>query len=476
MKTILIPVYNGLRARMFFQTDTYPELLRGGDIRLVVVSPAQKAPFYQEQFPEQNVIFEPLDIMNEHWLGKKLARVSFNLLPTSTIRSKHRIYAHRYGKRLKYGLLGVANRLVGPIPFVREAIRFFDRFVPLNPQVEALLAKHQPDLVFIPDVIFGPDRIFARAAKRKGIFIIGTPRSWDNLTSKGFAIVKPDKLLVLTSRMVPEAIRYVGMRPEDVAVTGPPQFDAYMKPLTATKAEFCRKLGIPPERRILLCAPFFNPYTGSAVVIINALTAAIREGRLPADLHILVRYRPATPAIPEGELAPSDHLTVSWPCTRSFPVHDLVSPTQDFEWTRDDVSLLIHSLAFSDVVLNVVSTLSIDAIAFDRPVVNVRFEADPDCPPKFSQELMLPEHDHFKAIEATGGVRLAWSMDELIGAISTYLENPQLDAAGRARLRREQIELLDGGAGRRVAEFLKATLARRAAEDARFTELNSEIV
>ena len=270
--------------------------------------------------------------------------------------------------------------------------------------------------------------------------------------------MKPDKLLVLTSRMVPEAIAYVGMRQKDVIVTGPPQFDMYFKPVPTTKEAFCRKLGIPAGRRIVLCAPFFNPYTGSAVKIINALTAAIRTGRLPQDLHILVRYRPSTPPIPPGELDPSDHLTISDPCSISFPVHDLISPTEDFEWTKDDVELLINSLAFSDVVINVVSTLSIDAIAFDKPVINVRFEADPNCPLKYSQKITLPEHDHFRAIEASGGVRLVWSMDDLIQGVDAYLKDPRLDHEGRKRLRHEQIEMLDGLSGKRVADLIKAQL------------------
>lgn len=477
MKTILIPIYNGLRARMFFQTDTYPELLRGKDIRLVIAAPSRKVEYYRNEYPEANVIFEPLDIFDEHPLGKKLARFAFNLMPTSTIRSKHRIYANRYHKPWKYRLLTAANRIIGPIPFVKEVIRFFDRFVPLEPQVVELIGKYRPDMVFLPDIIFGPDRIFGRAGRRMGIPIIGTPRSWDNLTSKGFAIVKPDKLLVLTSRMVSEAVQYVGMKAQDVGVTGPPAFDVYFKAQVRTREAFCKKLGIPANRRILLAAPFFNPYTGSAVKIINALTVAIADGRLPRDLHILVRYRPATPPIPEGELTPSDRITITQPCSRLFPVTDFVNPGEDYEWTKEDYELLVDSLRFSDAVLNIVSTLSIDAVAFDKPVINVRFEADPNCPPKFSQEIMLPEHDHFKAIEATGGVRLVWSMDELIAAVNAYLENSKLDAAGRDRLRREQIELLDGLAGKRTADFLKAMLrALTPKAEPAFTELNSEIV
>jgi len=462
---------------MFFRTDTYPELLKDKEVQLIIVAPKGKIDFYKREYGTERVIFEPLDIMDEHPLGKKLVRLAFNLLPTSTIRGKQRLYLHRYGKYHKFLILRALNYTIGYLPFVKEIIRAFDRFVPLDDRVVKIYEKYKPDIVFIPDIIFGPDRIFARAAKRKGIYIIGTPRSWDNLTSKGFAIIKPDKLLVLTSRMIPEAQKYVGMKNKDIIVTGPPQFDIYFKESKTTKEDFCRKLGIPSDRRIILTAPFFDPYTGSAVCIINELTSAINDGRLPKDSHILVRYRPATPLIKESVLNKSDHLTITNPCSLSFEVHDLVSPKQDFEWTYDDVELLINSLKFSDTVINIVSTLSIDAMIFDKPVINIRFDADSNCPSRHSVNIMLQEHDHFKAIEATGGVRLAWNMNELIDLINRYLSNPKLDFEKREILRKEQIEFFDGLAGKRVADFIKNTLNYLEAfsRDFTYTENNSDI-
>jgi hypothetical protein len=63
----------------------------------------------------------------------------------------------------------------------------------------------------------------------------------------------------------------------------------------------------------------------------------------------------------------------------------------------------------------------------------------------------LYEQNHFNT-------NLYWNIDELIKAINGYLENPKLDEEGRERLRKEQIEFMDGLAGKRVTDYIKKVL------------------
>ena len=64
-KTIFLSIYNGIRAKNFFHTDIYRELVKNPLIRMVIVVPASKRDYYRETFPEQNVVFESLDIVSE---------------------------------------------------------------------------------------------------------------------------------------------------------------------------------------------------------------------------------------------------------------------------------------------------------------------------------------------------------------------------------------------------------------------------
>lgn len=460
-KTILLPIYNGTRARNFFRFDTYKELISDPNIRLVVVSPKVKVDFYRKEFTEPNVIFEPLDVGSEPKFGHVLAVIAFNLFDTNTIRMKQRLTYFRYGNYSRYLLMRFLNKSLSPFfPVVRGVIRFFEKFVPFNKEVADLIDKYKPDLVLLPDIVFPIDRIFMRAAKKKKYPVVGLVRSWDNLTSKGVVQILPDKMVVLNSTMKREAMKYVGMSAEKILISGSPQYDIYFnkKYPKVSKKEFFAQLGIPEGRRIILCAPFFNDYTKSAIKIINTLTDAIGDGRLPKDVHLLVRFRPNSAEIPEGKLNPSDHLTISKPCQLYFDnLGGLV--TQDYEFTQSDVDLLFNSLYFSDVTINTISTLSIDAAALDKPVINVRFDAEPSCPKKHSIEQMVG-HDHYEAIERSGGVSLANSMDQLLDQINEYIKSPSLHIEGRRKMREDQIELMDGQSGKRVAGFIKKELEK----------------
>ena len=341
----------------------------------------------------------------------------------------------------------------------RPIIHFLDdKFVSLDPNIAALLKKYNPDIVLVPDIVFPPDREVLRAARRLGFFTVGMIRSWDNLTSKGVVQILPNKLIVLTSIMRDEAIKYSGMPRKDIVVTGIPHYDEFFKERPVSREEFLKSLGIPIDRKIILTAPFLYADTKSAEVIIEEFVRAIDDGRLPKNSHLIVRYRPATPEISGDKLPKSDRITITIPCEKFFKVNNKQSPTMDWEFTSKDIDVLINSLAYSDVVVTYMSTLSIDAAVFDKPTINIRFEADENTAPE-EHIAIFSKYVHYRAVENSGGIKMVWNMKELIDATREYLENPALDRDGRKKLVQEQIEFTDGQSGHRTAEYIKQVLA-----------------
>lgn len=455
MKTLLLPIYNGLRARNFFLTDLYPELLARG-IRLVILVPSHKVAYYREVYCSPQVEFVEWDPKPEHWLGGMLNSFAFNALGTGTVRQKQ--YAHyvRDHNIFKFLLRRYITILFGGLAWVRKLVRRLDVLVPIDSDLVRLLKTYKPDAVLAPDIILATDRVLLRTAKRLNIKTVGMVRSWDNLTAKGVIQVMPEWLIAQTHAMKQEAVTLGGMAPERVLVCGVAQFDEYFKPAAHTREQFLDSLKIPHDRRLVLCAPFFGEYSQkSGLMLVEALAKAIDDGRLPATTHLLVRYRPEDGT---AEGAPTifnhSHITATLPYSKTFM---MPRGKKDYEFTRADVDLMVNSLRYSDVTLNTISTLTVDAAALDKPVVNIRFDIDPETPPGSRVEL-YSHFDHYIALEKTGGIKLAHSFDELVTAINTYLKNPAEDSIGRAQIRREQVEFEDSDSGKRSAEAIAKLL------------------
>jgi CDP-glycerol glycerophosphotransferase (TagB/SpsB family) len=119
----------------------------------------------------------------------------------------------------------------------------------------------------------------------------------------------------------------------------------------------------------------------------------------------------------------------------------------------EDMKHLAATMWHSAVVLNSSSTVSIDAAAFDTPVVCVGFDGYRTLPEDKSVR-RWHKYTHYRKLLALGGVRVGHSLDEVIGHINAYLEDPSLDREGRARIVSRQCLALDGRSAERIGKYL----------------------
>src|SRR5262249_5037667 len=103
-------------------------------------------------------------------------------------------------------------------------------------------------------------------------------------------------------------------------------------------------------------------------------------------------------------------------------------------------------------------TIAIEAAICDTPVVNIGFDG-PEVRPLLDSAARYYRYDHYRPLVEAGAVRVAAAPDELIGLVRTYLDQPELDQAGRARAVEEQCYRADGRSAARLAEFILGQLA-----------------
>jgi hypothetical protein len=144
-------------------------------------------------------------------------------------------------------------------------------------------------------------------------------------------------------------------------------------------------------------------------------------------------------------------LIIAPPCWAK-PVHN--------EWSMatplpEDTQMLTNLTRYSDLNINVASTMTLDFAINDKPVVNIAW--DVASPPPFGTPLWDHHYqfEHYRPVVEFGAARFARSPDELAQHVNTYLDNPNLDREGRRRFVELEVGDTVGRSGRRILEALE---------------------
>jgi hypothetical protein len=321
-----------------------------------------------------------------------------------------------------------------------------DRLV-RDPATEAIFAQHRPSVVVAatPGLILSEIPML-RTARRQGIPSLAVDLSWDNLTNRFFPPRQVDRLVLWNRTMRDEACELHAYEADRVAVTGVPQFDSYFSSSRSTREAFCGRVGLDPARRIITLATIPAPKFAYHGFVIDRLLDAMESGALAAPASLLVRLHPRDDAAPYERFTGRPHVVVEKPFRKTSTRS---SDGMDIDFMQENTRHLADTLFHSDVVLNVASTIAIEASIFDTPVINIAFDGQPG-----SNQTLMDWHygsTHFKKVLRSGAVRLAQSPAEMIALINMYLSDPAADAAGRRRIVAEQCEFTDGRSAERVA-------------------------
>jgi hypothetical protein len=322
-------------------------------------------------------------------------------------------------------------------------------------------ARHRPDLVVGTRVITmsGPrthssprylDRHLLMSAARHGVPTMVLVSSWDNLTTSGFFPVAVDRITVWNEIMRAQAIDVHALPAERVVVTGAPQHDVFARTEPfQQRAAFLRALGLDPARRLVVYTTGTEGTIGGEPALVGVIARALE--RELADVQLLVRLHQLDRMDRYRELVGHPRVAFDQAGRASQGAyHD-----RDFDAAQSE--RLADTLRHADVVVNAASSISIDAAAVGTPVVCVDFDAQPGTPYHTSVTRFY-DFTHQRPVVESGGVARVRSPEEMVAAIRRYLDDPTLDAAGRERLVREQCHVLDGRAGRRVAEAVLGLL------------------
>lgn len=467
MKTILLSLPYGMSARNFLRSNVFKGLKEKA--ALILVTPLARDVEFMREFSGPDVTVVDIPRVQSKLLNI-VARFFF-IIEAYFFTRRHPIATLLFLENqlyeahpVRYFFYVLFANTIGRIPFLRALLRAYYYRLHQNPILEKFFSKNPIDLVFTSHGYIQEEVEILTAAQRRRIRTINMVHSWDNIVSKSglrqitsndigrpLPVYLMDNIIVWNQIMKQQLRDLYGYPEERIFISGIPQFDAYTQIAPHTSREtFLKKTGLDPTKKILYYMAASPALFHDQMVVIKTLIEAMKGNKFIKPCQLIIRTHPKT------EMSHWPTLFKEADVFIQEPQADASAVTVSKGWNADPekINQLAETIYHCDIVLNGSSTTSIDAAAFDKPVVCYGFDGDAT---NNAAVRRLYDLSHYSDVTKSGGIRIAWSETELIEHINRYLDNPTLDALGRARIRDEQCYKVDGQAGNRIAQFLLKT-------------------
>jgi hypothetical protein len=277
--------------------------------------------------------------------------------------------------------------------------------------------------------------------------------SWDNLTSKGRMLGPFDYFLVWSHLMREELITfYPNIKKEHIKVVGTPQFEPYVMPkYQSSKQAFCKKFSLNINTKIICYSCADASIGKNDPLVIGTIAKSFRNKSIEIPLQFLVRTSPAEG--PERfEFLKNEFPEIIW----NHPKWILTRDNHAESWSQrvpseEDIKDLRGILEYCDLGINMLSTMSLDFMLFDKPVINTVFG---NLENGLYNDQRFLNYGHLKILVNSGAVSIVKNEHELIEHMNNALKNPKEKADQRKGMIDLQISKPLLGTSKRIVDTL----------------------
>lgn len=282
-------------------------------------------------------------------------------------------------------------------------------------EVKDILKKSQPDIIFCSH---------QRALKAATIFAAATDLriktttviySWDNLPKARMAL-KADNYLVWSEYMKQELnLYYPEIASNQISISGTPQFEFYEDNANIIGKEiFYNKYDLDPNKKIICFSGDDIKTSPDDPKYLKDLAEEITKANLQHEYQILLRRCPVDfserfdDVISEykdliKEAAPLWYFSSSKEWNSVYP-------------SFEDVKLLVSTVFYSEIVVNVGSTMAFDFGMFRKPCVFINYDQQIKTANNWSVKTIY-NYQHFKSMPHTDAVIWLNGKQEIVDKI-----------------------------------------------------------
>ncbi|HMZ45211.1 MAG TPA: CDP-glycerol glycerophosphotransferase family protein [Chitinophagaceae bacterium] len=292
--------------------------------------------------------------------------------------------------------------------------------------------------------------ILLRVCNDLGMKMITSILSFDNITKRGWIPVNYNVYMVWNKYNFNELVRiYKGINKDKIFITGAPQFDFYYNPnFLLTKEEWMKTVGIKDAtKKIILYAGGPKSLFPNEPQYLQHINDAINNNEIEGSPIVLFRCHPVDILQRWKDSVGSSNNIVfdsSWTGEKNLVSTNI---------TEFDIKKLCSTLYYTDVHINLCSTMTVDGSAFNKPQIGPAY--DDIAPAKAHLLKGMYWQEHFIPVLKVNGIALANSKQELIELTNKALKHSDMDEQKCKQVVEEIITYANGNSTQRVAAILE---------------------
>ena len=455
-------VSHGFAARMVLQTGLLERLVKKGK-KVALISPDAADENLQNLGKSVGVSLFEYNL-NRSWRNEyfELRKYVFEDVRSNPALWEKYVYATKvnpsprfWRRQLPRTYYGV-NRLVRVAPFLRYFFRGYERRMLGSEKTASLLQKIDPKLVVVTYPVNPTESSVLFAAKKLGIPTCMHLLSWDNITCKGHFPALADEYIAWGPIMKRELQEYYDIKDEKIHSCGVPHFDLHYDISNnegQPSVKYFRTIGLVPGLPTLFFAMSSPRFAPKEIEIVEWVSDQVNKNAWGKEMQLIIRPHPQNVKggmadnswMPRLDKLINERVKVDYP--------NLTESKMPWSMQEEDMIRLSALLSGSLLCLNSGSTMSIDALMLNKPVILTSFDGDAKLD-YWKSARRLTDYYHLKKLLSFGGVSIAKSYAELGQLIIQYHQYPEMNLEQRNQTRFEECGPYDGKATERVAEIL----------------------
>lgn len=447
---------------MILHTDLIPELKKQGFNNIGVIIPGREDPSLKEFEKKLGIKIYYANIKNTIWSNEYISLRKYiyeDIRSNPALWEKHIKSIHEYhGKnpwrKVKPYLYYLINIITRKFSFIQKIFAKYENFILGNKKLYALLKQIDPGILISTYPVNYIEGSGIKLGKDLKIKTVTQLLSWDNITCKGRFPAISDYFISWGAIMTDELMEYYSIDRERIYTTGVPHFDkSKCLPSPAKGKMYLEKLNLNPDKPYLLfgmSSPYFSP---KEIDIVERLADQINRDTYGEDMQIVIRPHPQNV---QGEMSdeswlkrleklPNGRVGVDYP----------IKGKGNLPWNVDeeDLDKLANLISGCSILLNSGSTISIEGLIHDKPVILTLFDGDSTLK-EHNSARRIRQYFHLRKVIESRGVRVVNHYEELKRAIIDYTSNPDLNKEEREKILLKECGRIDGKSSERIAVAL----------------------